>query len=297
MVHVPDEKLMAFVDGELASEEREWLETLLAADIGLRRRLEPFLVTRATLPIIFDQPMREPIPARLINAISNSGAQSAPAFAAERVIPAHVNVAARQDYSRSVEADPGFFERVMSVIMPAGPSFGPALAYAAVLAVGLGAGWYTKSVTSPGGADDFVIYQSEGLVASGKLQEALNTAQSGQIVTASGEPASLPAIQPVLTFRGLDGQLCRKFQIVASEAKRFTGYACRQDGGAWQVKVHSESLGGTSEVGLSDMAKPSLPPLDGAIDQTIGAQALAPDEEVQLMQNGWSSGVLNSGRN
>jgi hypothetical protein len=287
MAHVPDDILMAFVDGELSGEERAWLEGLLAADPVLRRRLEPFAITRAALPIIFDRPMREAVPARLLAVVNASGLRPA------RTIPAPVRTYSREP----VTADKTFFEKLAGFVMPAGPRFGAAAAYATVLAVGVGAGWLAGANLSPGdSADQFVIYERGGLTASGKLQEALNTVQANKVLTVA--EADFPSVKPTLSFRSLDGGYCRQYEIAGSETQRFAGYACRADDSTWRIAFHTETLGGgTAQISFNEQPKLTVPPLEAAIDRTIEGEQLTADEEAQAITNGWNASALNSGRN
>ncbi len=289
MAHVPDDILMAFVDGELSGEECAWLEGLLATDPVLRRRLEPFAVTRAALPIIFDQPMREAVPTRLLDVVNTAGLKPA------RATPPPIRTYSREP----VASEKTLFEKLAEFVMPTGLRFGPAMAYAAVLAVGVGAGWLAGANSSPGeGADQFVIYERGGLTASGKLQEALNTLQTNKVLTVAGADAAFPSIKPTLSFRSMDGGYCRQYEIAGSETQRFAGYACRADGSTWRIAFHTETLGGgTAQISFNDQPKLTVPPLEAAIDRTIEGEQLTADEEAQAISNGWTAGGLNSGRN
>lgn len=293
MAHVPDDMLMAFVDGELSDEQRIWLESVLAAEPAVRRRLEPFAVTRAALPIIFDQPMREPVPARLLDVVNNAGLQPARSARPAMAPPA------RAYRLEPVADEKSFFEKLAEFVMPAGPRFGPAMAYAAVLAVGIGAGWFAGTNLSPGSnTDQFVIYERGGLTASGKLQEALNSSKAGHVLNVAGADVAFPSIKPTLTFRSMSGGYCRQYEIAGSETQRFAGYACRADDSTWRIAFHTETLGGgTAQISFNEQPKLTVPPLEAAIDRTIEGESLTPGEEAQAITNGWTAGALNSGRN
>jgi surface antigen len=198
----------------------------------------------------------------------------------------------RQPVETSAASEDGFFARIVNAIFPAGASFAGAAAYSAVvLAVGAGAGWIANSTLTPGGnADQFIIYRNGGMAASGKLQEALNSAKSGQIVTVSGEANTAPAVRPVLTFRGLDGQFCRQYEVVSGDARGFAGLACRTEDGTWNVTAHKEAFGGSAaQVSLSEQTKVVVPAIEGAVDRSIEGEALSADEEAATLANGWAT--------
>ncbi len=65
---VSDETLMAFADGELASDERAAVEAALAGDVALRERLEAHQRLRARLSSAFDGALNESVPERLTEA-------------------------------------------------------------------------------------------------------------------------------------------------------------------------------------------------------------------------------------
>lgn len=64
-MNVEDEKLMAFADGELSPDERKEIERALAADEGLRRKVEAHRQLRQELASAFDGALQEPVPVRL----------------------------------------------------------------------------------------------------------------------------------------------------------------------------------------------------------------------------------------
>lgn len=65
---VSDEKLMAYADGELSEAERAEVEAALAADAGLREKLEAHKRMQARFASSFDPILEEPVPDRLLAA-------------------------------------------------------------------------------------------------------------------------------------------------------------------------------------------------------------------------------------
>jgi hypothetical protein len=72
---VDDETLMAFADGELSSDERAAVEAALAADPGLRQKLEAHRQLRSRLSAAFDGALSEAVPERLSAVAKQQGAE------------------------------------------------------------------------------------------------------------------------------------------------------------------------------------------------------------------------------
>ena len=71
---VDDPILMAFLDGELEPLERAHIEQALAADAGLRERLEVQRRLRARLADRYDPIVREDVPERLREIVESHAA-------------------------------------------------------------------------------------------------------------------------------------------------------------------------------------------------------------------------------
>lgn len=68
-----DEKLIAYLDGELAAGERAEIALWLERDAELRERLAQFGESAALIRAAFDEVLREPLPERLIAAARGDG--------------------------------------------------------------------------------------------------------------------------------------------------------------------------------------------------------------------------------
>lgn len=69
MVHVPDEIIMAYADGQVSAEEKAWFESMLATDPALRSRLNPFVATGPGQFSAFDAILSAPVPDRLLETV------------------------------------------------------------------------------------------------------------------------------------------------------------------------------------------------------------------------------------
>ncbi|HJU15455.1 MAG TPA: zf-HC2 domain-containing protein, partial [Stellaceae bacterium] len=63
-----DDRLLAYLDGELPEAERREIEAWLDSDPAARDRLAEFAATANLVRLAFDDAMHEPVPERLIAA-------------------------------------------------------------------------------------------------------------------------------------------------------------------------------------------------------------------------------------
>ncbi|GAB4474291.1 MAG: hypothetical protein OHK0018_04700 [Erythrobacter tepidarius] len=121
--------------------------------------------------------------------------------------------------------------------------------------------------------------QGDGLIlASAELDEMLDTAPSGQRV----DLAALGKGEVVLTFRNIDGQLCRQFMIESAGGTTSDALACA--GAAeeeWQIEAYGRRAAPIGEMRLAggDAAPAVIAAVDAMIDSDplIGA-----DEATEL---------------
>jgi anti-sigma factor RsiW len=81
-----DDRLVAYLDGELEVAERREVEAWLAADPAARQRMTALAESAKLLRLAFDETIREPIPDRLIAAARG---ETAPPQAGAQILPFH----------------------------------------------------------------------------------------------------------------------------------------------------------------------------------------------------------------
>lgn len=274
MVQVPDDLLMAYVDGELSVEERVWLEGVLANNADLRQRLEPFAVTKAALPPIFDAALRSPVPDRLIETIRTAGRDPA----------ASAWLRSDTDTSKRKAAGPATRAGFLQTLIPNGFGWQHAVAAAVLLVAGVGLGRTDAILPGEGLSDSsFARIGDDGVVAAGRLQVALNSAASSKDDLVVGD------VRPVGTFRNKDGQVCRRYVVIGSQRADTGGFACRDDQGDWRLTVLSGGAGpGASQrVGQGGDEQSSDPIIGEAMRNMDRFEALSPAEEAFLIEKGW----------
>jgi hypothetical protein len=218
MTDFPDEMLMAYADDELSPRDRALLDARLAVDADLKARLEPFTATGSSLSAFFDEPMREPVPSRLIDAI-----KSIPA-------PRALSVPRVQDQRE----DASWLESIGNLIFPR-PQFASAFGLAALLTVGGVAGWMLGRGDG-NGVPALVAVDKGEPVATGALLVALETTPSSPIT--AGAPRH--GISPLQSFASRDGSFCREYRAGGEGAQPIAGVACRQAEGAWRIVIQVE---------------------------------------------------------
>jgi anti-sigma factor RsiW len=86
-----DDRLVAYLDGELETAERREIETWLDADPAARRKLAALAESAHVLRLAFDEIVHEPVPDRLIAAARG---ETAPGQAGAQILPFHRRVSA-----------------------------------------------------------------------------------------------------------------------------------------------------------------------------------------------------------
>jgi hypothetical protein len=254
MVHVPDELIMAYADRQVSSEEKAWLESILAVDPAVRARLDVFLATGPGQFSPFDPILSAPVPDRLIATVMGTKP--------ERKAPVQHE---------------SLFER----FFPNGLWQAPAFGYAAALLVGVGIG--SVLLSAPNAEVPLMVADRDGFLASGRLQVALNGETSGnRKLVSEGD------IRPLLTVRDGQGRICRQYEIVG-RTKGPQGLACREATGNWRITVLTGGEAGASARSVSQGQDDMLDSVVGAAIKSLPSHSeLSAAEELYLIENGWS---------
>jgi hypothetical protein len=274
MTVVSDETLMAYADGELSTEETRQLDALLDKSPELRARLEPFALTGSSLADVFDQPMREPVPERLLALIEGHKSSKPPrtASASSPVIPGEVT----SFLNRALAAAREF-------LLPDGLPLGGAVAATALL-IAVGTGGYLAGRSGGEDIQAMAALKDGVLVAGGALHTTLERVPSGAEGNTGVEGLR---IVPIQTFHDRTARVCREYEMVNKAGKRFGGIACRVGEGAWQVAVHSK-IGGAN--GYATASEAQSPTLSAARTGLMSGTYLSAAEEDALRASGWDRG-------
>jgi surface antigen len=253
-----DEMLMAYADGELDQASRARVEAYVAANADAAERLRLFSLTGRAIGQLFDQPMHEPVPQRLVDGVRNAA----------------INAAQRT--TRKVPVDLGRPVRNLIDWMRDSQLLWPAMATAAgVVAVAVAFDWRT------GGAP--AVSQQ----TAAHITRVLSSTPSGKVERVDAPLAG--TITPVLTFLSKSGAYCRQYEVRGVSGKdNVSGVGCRQPDGAWRIEIEApSSFGRDPKAGYATASGRSVPQLEATIDRLIAGDVLGPAEETRLISKQW----------
>ncbi len=253
-----DTQLAAFLDGTLDDAAlADAIEAAINADPALADRAEAFAslddTAASSVRDAFAPVLAAPVPEHLTRIVA-SAPDSAKvvdlaAARSRRALPVPANDGARSSWRW--------------------PQFG---AMAASLALGVMIGG--PLLTGDGTGSDGALAGGSLVFASADLNAMLDTAPSGQAVNL----ASLGTGEVVLTFRNVEGQLCRQF-MVAGSAGTSDALACAGQDGGWQVEAFGRRAAPAGEMKLAggDAAVSVVAAVDDMIDSDplVGADEAA----------------------
>jgi hypothetical protein len=239
---------------------------MIAHDGALRARLEPFAMTSTQLADVFDRPMREPIPDRLLAVITSKGRPAA--------------------RTRGRDTQGGILDAIAEALFPRGLQLAGAFSLAALFAAGGVAGYVVSQqagVTTTGG--DLVATSDGNLVATGELKVALETKPGLDDETAS---RSGVALWPAQSFMGKGQRFCREYRIAGDGDSGSAGIACRGADAEWHVAVHAGlKTGGSGEFKL--LESPTSAAIESAYEhlKQEGTITFTDKEEAAALASGW----------
>jgi hypothetical protein len=252
MAVISDETLMAYADGELSPAARRSVRQALARDPSLAQKLDSFVATgRLNLADAFDSILSEPIPPHLLTAIWG---------------PNRTFAKAAHPLSQLVDR----IRRLPGILRM--PTW--SLAAVPALSIGLVLGTLGIWLVRPGGG---LVREMDGrLVATGPLQQVLETIPSGTPVRA-GQRTLLAES----TFYSQRKEWCREYELHMSADNRFKGLACRSRDGAWRVDIHARARSATA------YAPAGHGVVADAVEKLMQGQPLELEAENRLIKEAW----------
>lgn len=243
---ITDHEIQAYVDGELTPEDAARIDEAVAADVMVAARVEREKRLRMTLRGAFDPVLSERVPDRL--RLLLAGDDATPGGDARGDV---ANVSELRP--RRVDVPPRWRTPVLALA-----------ASVAALAVSM---WLR-----PGGP---MHLQDGYLVARGEFARDLDS------VLASA-PAGGAATSIGLTFRDVDGRICRSFAL---RGMATAGLACR-DGDRWVLPVVSRLPAGEGgEVRQASTAMPAE--VQAAVDARLQGEVFDAAQERAAYEAGW----------
>ena len=258
---IPDEKLMAYADGELdAAEhaaERAQIESAIQSDPAVAHRVEAHRALRRQVRGAFNAVLDEPVPERLLAAV-----RAAPTATRESGITdlGRVRAARTAEAGRGKSARPAW-------------SWAQWGAMAASLVLGAVIGHVAMQSRELGP----ITTQDGHLVAQAGLDEAL----SNQLASAQG---SSGPVRIGVSFKTKAGEYCRTF--VVQRPGVLSGLACRE-GGAWDVRTLVRADAGVNGGGYQQAGSEMPAAVSAAVEAEIAGDPLDAAAEAEAKTNGW----------
>lgn len=262
MVKLTNEILMAYADGELDPADRAEVDIAIRMDPEIGRRLEIFLATGAPIAGFFEPLLDEPVPEHLVRLVRDD--------------------AGHGQRNRTVVPFPG--------VMKSGNSYGGsrlALVAASLVTI-IAAATSVLYLNQAGGDSTELAVAREGKIfAQGPLKTVLETAPSGTKVALEGDASAMTA-RMILTFRNRNQSFCRQYEV-GGPSDGYSGVACRDLDGEWQVEMHiATSPGPQPDTGERIApAGGTASDVEAAVSNVIDGDALGRDEEQALIARNW----------
>jgi len=257
MTKLTDEILMAYVDGELDEKETNDVCKAIKADPKVQKRIEIFTDSAAMLQGVYDAPLHEAVPKRILKTLKNPESGKPPRKLFDRIT----------DFLRM-------------------PSWQPAYALMAsfVLLIGIGAGYLASEIISPNKAFPPVALNSE------KFSRGLETTASGQTFNIADRALQ---VTPVSTFLDNSQRYCRQYEQVIigqnGEKSLSHGIACRDASGNWHTMIYiAPHPAGKSPANSTEYIPAGEEDLiDTMVSRIMASPPLAIEQETKLINQAW----------
>jgi len=255
MEKINDETIMAYVDGELDTEQSSLVREALQSDPVLMEKADLFRETTSMLDGIYDAPLHEEVPECLTDSIN-----------------AH-----QFGFSHRIR---NFFQDCLQF-----PAMQPAFASAIVAGIIIGTGFLFYMARNPLAP----VPTTNTLVSSEEFSHVLEKTPGGQSRVIEKYGAT---IIPVVTFRDRGHRFCRQYEVITESGANQVfqqGIACRDLKGAWvtvtfltmkeSISQHSGSvsyeLSGSGNV------------IDETMDQLRAGTPLTSKQELERIHLNW----------
>ncbi len=270
MCDLSDETLMAYADGALGASEHARVQAMLVDRPELRERVAVFMATGKLLAEQFDRPMHEPVPRHLVDLVLDG--KSA-------VRGASVGMATGDRPDR-------VWKRLSKRFQFELPRWPTALAYSAVLLIGVVSGWHLSRM---GTLEALSVLEGGSLTAGGALARTLETTPSGARIALGGGVGGQPTmfVRIRFTFKSQQG-FCRQYELESPTSGIAAGLACRGPNGRWQLRAHAITETKIASDGKTRPSSQGGSALLGAfVSQMLEGDALDATDEAGAIALSW----------
>lgn len=249
-----DEKLGAYMDGELSADEAAALEQELAKDADLQARLDALLATNKAASTLFAELDKQPMPEAVLKMLQEEPASQEPARP-DNVVP--------------------FLK------LGAGRFFNMPVAIAASVALVVSFLVVDLSRQTSGAMTSIEALSAGSIDTDSALQQMLDESRSGERVILGNDETG----EAILSFADSSSRFCRQLQVVSAESVAHA-IACRTENN-WEleaVAVTDPAPGGQFQPAGTTTPVNIISAVDGLIGD---ADPLGPDEETRAISNSW----------
>jgi hypothetical protein len=94
-----------------------------------------------------------------------------------------------------------------------------------------------------------------------------------------------------LSFVSEDRRYCRQYKTSDLSGSHYAGLACRSEDGVWQIEVYARASSTTESSNKEFVpAQGDSGPVAAAVLDMISGVALAKEQEMELIRDGWRTG-------
>ncbi len=258
MIKLTDEILMAYVDGELDTNLTEEVGKAIEENPDILAKVQMFRESTILLKGIYDEPLREEIPEKLLKTITTSLSDNKKRGLLNRLC--------------------SFF----SVDFSRRPAF--VFAMLACLAIGLVMGFILTDHMMPG-RDPYATF-----IGNKELSRGLDTTLSGKSFRIAENKIT---VTPLMTFIDSNREYCRQFEVRLrhdGEGELIQCIACRQKSGEWKTKViiWSGSLMSSRESSTTPFQPASSGDLmESIVNEMMVSAPISIKQEKRLIKQAW----------
>ncbi|MEM8796299.1 MAG: anti-sigma factor [Pseudomonadota bacterium] len=255
-----DETLMAFADGELDHDTSQAIEKAMQFNEALALRVKGFAETRSLAQKSFKPLLDEPVPDDLLSNVEAMLEQADTLSDSEESSDEGASVVAFKLAPPAKKAT------------PSSQWFMPIAASIAIVAAGVAGFAIGTSTQAPGtGELQIAEFNQPGLV------DALKTIASGE-ETALSETGD--RFRLIASFRDVDNDLCREFEVDQKDRSTFVSVACLEDG-IWKLHF-TVAAASQSEDGFAPAS--SLDSLDAYLDAIGAGEPMSIRDEAEALK-------------
>lgn len=249
---------MAYVDGELDEDLSRQVKEAIEKRPELLQQAQMFRDSATILKGVYDSPLHEAVPERLLKTVKNSK-QQRPRLRVRNFLRSFLQIPTRL------------------------PAHG--VAFALILLFGGVMGYLGSQMIAPRNGSFPFLLTSEG------FSRGMERTVSGQTFTLDGHSIQ---VTPIATFVDKSGRYCRQYEVMTRKGGRIKvaqGVAFRDQSGTWQMWIFVASGFHGSSTNTGDNTYVPAAGKDDSfnqmIDQVMASPPLTPQQEKKIINEGW----------